>query len=304
VRRPGDAGNDHRGLLQHPLRGRVPIARRPRTVLVTGAGGQVGRALRDVLPYADFRARSNLDVTDEVGVRRALEGKSLVIHTAAMTNVDACEADPESAAAINDRGTRNVVAAARSDGAKVVYLSTDYVFAGDAPPYDEDDVPGPINVYGRTKLAGEEHLDLDRDLVVRTSWVFGGRLNFVRVILGAAARGSPTVVDDQVGRPTAAAALARALAHVARDPALVGRLHVSGDGPPCSRADLADAALEAAGLAARATRVDSASYAAASPVPVAPRPANTTLRLTRARRAGVPLEDWRTSLDEYVKGIG
>ncbi len=272
-------------------------------ILVTGADGQVGRALRDVLPSADFRSKSGLDVRDEAAVRDAVGGKELVIHTAAMTNVDACEADPESAVAVNDRGTRNVVAAARSHGTKVIFLSTDYVFAGDAPPYGEDDPVGPVNVYGRTKLAGEAHLEPERDLAVRTSWVFGDRHNFVRAILAAASGRRPTVVDDQIGRPTAATALARALAHLAENPRLVGRLHVAGDGPPCSRADLADAALENAGLDTRVARVDSASYAASSPSPVAPRPANTTLELARARRAGVPLEDWRGSLESYVRSM-
>ena len=270
---------------------------------MTGADGQVGLALREVLPTADFRPRTSLDVTDAASVRRALEGKDLVIHAAAMTNVDACETDPESAFAVNDRGTRNVAAAARVHGATIVFLSTDYVFAGDAPPYDEDDPPGPVNVYGRTKLAAEAHLDPERDLVVRTSWVFGHRHNIVRMILSAARKGPLKVVNDEIGRPTAATSLARALAHIVENPHLVGRLHVAGDGPPCSRADLADTALEYAGLDTRVTRVDSSSYAASSPDLIARRPANATLQLTRARRAGVPLHDWRTALGAYVKGL-
>ena len=265
-------------------------------VLVTGAGGQVGRALRAVLPDADFRPRSVLDVTDEDAVRAAVAGVRTVVHTAALTNVDACEADPGAAAEVNDRGTRLVAEAAHAQGAKVVYLSTDYVFAGDDAPYDEDDPTGPLNVYGRTKLAGEGHLDPDRDLTVRTSWVFGERRNnFVRTILAAAHDGTPRVVDDQIGRPTGAAMLARSIAEAHRL-GLVGRLHVAGDGPPCSRADLADAALERAGLGVRVERIDSASYAAK-----APRPANSTLGLERARAAGVPLEDWRESLADFLE---
>ena len=272
-------------------------------ILVTGADGQVGRALRPVLPQADFRSRSDLDVTDEERVVAAIDGVDVVVHAAAMTNVDACEADPEGAAEVNDRGTRVVAAAARASGARVVYLSTDYVFAGDAAPYDEEDPTGPLNVYGRTKLAGERHLDPGRDLVVRTSWLFGDGRNFVRTILAGAAHRIPRVVDDQLGVPTGAAAVARALAHVVAVPALVGRLHVAGDGPSCSWADLADAALALAGLDSRVTRVDSASYAAAAGRVVAPRPADSTLLLTRARRAGLPLEDWRESLERYVRSI-
>lgn len=271
-------------------------------LLVTGAGGQAGRALREVLPGADYRGREELDVTDEEAVAAAVEEAGVVVHAAALTNVDACEADPEAAAAVNDRGTHNVAVAARACGARVVFLSTDYVFAGDDPPYSEDDPPGPLNVYGRTKLAGEGHLDPRRDLVVRTSWLFGDGRNFVRTIL--AAEGVPKVVDDQIGRPTGAAMLARVLAEVVARPEVTGTLHVAGDGPPCSWADLADAALAAAGRSVRVERVDTAAYAARAGRVIAPRPPDSTLQLTRARRMGLPLEDWRTSLEAHVRGIG
>lgn len=270
---------------------------------MTGGDGQVGRALRSAVPGADVRSRRDLDVTDAGAVESAIGGIAVVIHAAAMTNVDACEADPRAARAVNDVGTRNVAEAARARGAKVVYLSTDYVFAGDSAPYDEDDPTAPVNVYGATKLAGEAHLDPERDLVVRTSWIFGDGRNFVRTILTAAGTGTPRVVDDQVGRPTSAAPLARALAEVAARPELTGCLHVAGDGPPCSWADLADAALSAAGRTLRVERLDSRAYADAAGRLIAPRPRDSTLHLARARRLGVPLEDWRTSVVEYVKGI-
>lgn len=272
-------------------------------VLVTGGDGQVGRALRVELPHAELRSHAELDVTDAAAVAAAVEGVDVVVHAAAMTNVDACEAAPADAAAVNDAGTRAVAEAAHACGAKVVYLSTDYVFAGDSAPYDEDDPTGPLNVYGATKLAGEAHLDPGRDLVVRTSWVFGDGRNFVRTILSAAETGVPSVVDDQVGRPTSAPTIARALAAMIERPDLTGRVHVAGDGPPCSWADLADAALASAGRDLRVTRVDSASYAAAAGRVIAPRPADSTLQLARARAWGLPLEDWRASVDAYVKGI-
>lgn len=273
-------------------------------ILVTGGDGQVGRALRPLLSGGDFRARAELDVTDADAVGAAVEGAEVVVHAAALTQVDACEADPEPAAAVNDAGTRNVAEAAHACGARIVYLSTDYVFSGDAAPYDEDDVTGPLNVYGATKLAGERHLDPERDLVVRTSWVFGDGRNFVRTILGAAESGTPRVVDDQAGRPTWAAALARALAAILERQELTGHLHVAGDGPPCSWADLADAALAAAGRDTKVARVDTESYVAGAGRVIAPRPADSTLQLARAQRLGLPLEDWRASVDAYVKGIG
>ena len=270
---------------------------------MTGGDGQAGRALRALLPRADVRSRRELDVTDPDAVAAAVRGAGTVVHAAALTNVDACEADPEAATAVNDGGTRTVAEAAHACGARVLYLSTDYVFAGDAAPYGEDDAPGPLNVYGRTKLAGEAHLDPGRDLVVRTSWVFGDGRNFVRTILAAAATATPRVVDDQIGRPTSAAMLARALAWILRRPDATGRLHVAGDGPPCSWADLADAALASAGRGVRVERVDSATFAAGAGRVIAPRPADSTLQLARARELGLPLEDWRASVDSYVRGI-
>lgn len=270
-------------------------------VLVTGGDGQVGAALRALLPHCDFRSRDELDVTDPAAVTAAVEGAAVVVHAAAMTNVDACEAEPEAAAAVNDGGTRLVAEAAHAAGARVLYLSTDYVFSGDAAPYGEDDTTGPLNVYGRTKLAGEGHLDPERDLVVRTSWVFGDGRNFLRTILAAAP--PLRVVDDQVGRPTSAVALALALSALVGRPEVTGRLHVAGDGEPCSWAGLADAALAAAGRDVRVERVDSASYAAGAGQVIAPRPPDSTLQLTRARELGLPLEDWRDSVAAYVRGI-
>lgn len=263
----------------------------------------MGRALHGLLPGADVRSHAELDVTDAAAVEAAVTGAAVVVHAAAMTAVDACEASPEAAAAVNDRGTKAVAEAAHAAGARVVYLSTDYVFAGDAAPYAEDDATGPLNVYGRTKLAGERHLDPERDLVVRTSWVFGDGRNFVRTVLAAAVEAKPRVVDDQVGRPTAATMVARALVELLDRPDVTGSLHVAGDGPPCSWADLADAALAGAGRDVRVERVDSATYAAGAGRVIAPRPADSTLQLTRARGLGLPLEDWRASVESYVRGI-
>src|SRR5688500_12387666 len=157
------------------------------TILVTGASGQVGTALRAVLPSADFRSHQDLDVRDVDAVATASRGKEWIVHAAAFTDVDRCEIEPETAGAINADGTSNVVASARRHGARVLYVSTDYVFPGDRAPYSEDDEPRPVNTYGKTKLDGETHLDrASGDLVVRTSWVYGTGRNFVSTILAAA----------------------------------------------------------------------------------------------------------------------
>ncbi len=271
-------------------------------VLVTGAAGQVGQALRRELPSARFLARSELDVTVPSAVHKAARGVDVIVHLAALTDVDACERDPKAAAAVNALGTRNVTVAAEETGARVIYVSTNYVFDGTkAEEYIEEDRPAPLNAYGRSKLAGEAEVRRPgRHLVVRTSWVFGGERNFVNTILETAKRqGNVDVVDDQAGRPTWHRDLAAALAQLARED-MTGVLHVAGDGEPGSWADLATATLRAAGVPARVRSVGTAAYLQGGGTRVATRPANGVLSLEMARREGVRLGDWRTSLIECV----
>jgi dTDP-4-dehydrorhamnose reductase len=254
-----------------------------------------------VLPDATFWRHEQLDVSDGDATRARLEGADVVVHLAAYTRVDECETDPERAMLVNEAGTANVVEAVAPAG-RVVYVSTDYVFDGAKPgQYSEGDPPHPVNVYGRSKLAGERHAAAARaSLVVRTSWVFGPGHNFVATILRAARAGSRLrVVDDQIGRPTWARPLAQALAHAVEIEA-TGYLHVAGEGAPCSWADLAEEAVRAAGLSAVVERVDTATYARVADRPLAPRPPNSALALDSARRLGVPLLDWRDSLRGYV----
>lgn len=278
---------------------------RDRSVHITGAGGQVGVEVAALLPDAHAHARDDLDVTDAGAVRSALDGADVVVHLAAFTNVDECEQDPERAFAVNARGTANVAAVASAGGARVVYVSTDYVFDGrKGEAYEEHDQVNPVNVYGRSKLEGERAvLEVERSLVVRTSWVFGRGRNFVATILSAARAGKELrVVADQIGRPTWARALAQALVHLV-EAEVTGTIHVAGDGYPCSWADLADAALDVAGAGGRVERVDTSGYARRAGRSLAPRPANSTLSIEAARAVGVPLWDWRESVRAYVKEI-
>ncbi|MDX6522429.1 MAG: dTDP-4-dehydrorhamnose reductase [Gaiellales bacterium] len=260
-------------------------------VCVTGAGGQLGRALRASLPGARFLDHAALDVCDRAAVGRELDGCDLVVHAAAFTDVDGCERDPATALAVNGVGAANVAAA----GCRVIMVSTDYVFAGrKRGEYGEHHRPAPINAYGRSKLEGERAvLARPGNLVVRTSWLFGEGRNFIRSIVAADRAGRELrVVDDQRGRPTAAVDLAAAIAHLCgRDDR--GVLHVAGDGPPCSWADLAELV-----VGRPVSRISSSSLAAA-----APRPRNSALALDRARSLGVPLADWRNSVRTYVEAL-
>lgn len=257
---------------------------------MTGAGGQVGLALREWLPGARYLGRADLDITDPGAVARVLPGAAVVINCAAITDVDGCERDPQAADRVNGGGAANVAAA----GARVIQLSTEYVFDGELErEYREDDKPRPRSAYGRSKLAGERAvLAAGPNLVVRTSWVFGEGQNFLRAIRAADRAGRELrVVDDQWGRPTWARDLARALAGLAVADGPSGIVHFAGDGEPCTWADLAELAV---GRPVR--RISTDEWGAP-----APRPRRAVLALDRARRMGLPLTDWRTSVASYLE---
>jgi dTDP-4-dehydrorhamnose reductase len=273
-------------------------------LLVTGAGGQLGRALARLEPGAVLLDRSALDVLDPSAVAATIgrHRPAVVVHAAAWTRVDDAEADPEGAHRVNVGGTRSVAEAAAEVGALLVYVSTDYVFSGDrAEPYRERDPTGPRSVYGRTKLAGEaEAAAFGRHLVVRTSWVFGEGHNFVRSILRAAAtRDELAVVDDQRGLPTYASDLAGGIRGLV-DAGAEGLFHLAGGGEPGSWADLAEVALAAAGSPVHVRRVSTADYFAGRSTPVAPRPASSVLDCAKAAALGVALRPWQDAVAEYV----
>lgn len=204
--------------------------------LITGAGGQVGRALQATAPGGWSVVPctpGELDVTcpDAVANTFAREGPDVVIHAAAYTAVDDAEREPERAERVNARGAALVAQAAQRVGARVIYLSTDFVFDGArGSPYLPTDPPNPLNVYGRSKLEGERAVaraTAGSATTVRTAWVYSsaGR-NFVLTMLSLMReRESIGVVCDQVGTPTWARSLARAVWAVADRPALRGVLH-------------------------------------------------------------------------------
>ena len=275
-------------------------------VLVTGAGGQLGRDLVAACDRDDVVAcdHATLDVTDRDAVLSAITSvrPDAVVHTAAWTAVDACESDPDRAFQINALGTRHVAEACRRAGAHLVYVSTDYVFDGTAPmPYVEWDQPNPLSVYGRSKLGGEQEVGPD-DAIVRISWVCGAHgSNMVKTVLRLAAEHDRlTFVDDQRGCPTFTADLApllRALA-VSRRP---GTFHATNQGAT-TWFEFARAVLAAAGQDPR--RVDPIPTSALQPPRPAPRPANSVLDNAALRLSGWPLlDDWHEPLERLVKEL-
>ena len=275
-------------------------------ILVTGGGGQVGRELAPAFDGHDVvaLARAALDVADRDGVLAAAEGcrPDAIVHAGAWTDVDGCEGDPDRAYAVNALGTRHVAEAARRLGATVCYISTDYVFPGDATrPYTEWDATGPRSAYGRSKLGGEQELS-EGDTVVRTAWVNGryGR-NFVKTMLRMAGeRETVRVVDDQHGCPTLAADLASMIKTlvVGRRP---GVFHVTNQGAT-TWFGLARDVFIAAGL--DPARVQPVASADLDPPRPAPRPAWSVLDNAALRLSGVPLlADYHEPLDRLVKEL-
>jgi dTDP-4-dehydrorhamnose reductase len=255
--------------------------------LITGAGGQLGTALSEVFPEARAMPRSEWDVSEPYPLQ---ERPDLVLHAAAWTKVDDAESDPAGAQRANVAGTRNVVGL----GAPVVYYSSDYVFDGrKREPYVESDPTGPIGVYGRTKLEGEEQV---RDgWIVRSSWLFGPTgNNFVRTMLRLGAeRDELSVVDDQCGSPTYVGHLAEATRELVERPQ--GVWHVAAEGE-CTWAGFAEAIFEEAGLECRVRRITTEEFGAQ-----APRPAYSVLR---SEKGAPPLPHWREGLRECLRRLG
>jgi len=294
-------------------------------VLVTGAGGQLGHdlvaAFSGAVP-AGGRRRSlygppgpapsagvdvvgadhgSLRVEDRGAVLAAVEAlrPDLIVHAAAYTAVDACEADPDRAFGVNALGTRHVAEAARRWGAHLVYISTDYVFDGQADsPYREWDEPNPLSVYGRSKLAGERECP-PGSTVIRTSWVCGAAgPNMVRTVLRLAASGvALRFVDDQRGSPTFTADLAAAVVTLGGD-RRPGVYHVTNQGET-TWWGFARAVLQAAGQ--DPDRVQAIGTADLDPPRPAPRPANSVLDNCALRLAGLPLlPPWEDGLERLV----
>ncbi|MFF4750868.1 dTDP-4-dehydrorhamnose reductase [Streptomyces sp. NPDC002514] len=297
--------------------------------LVTGAGGMLGRDTVEELRRrgADVTGldRTALDITEPDAVRRALaeHRPDLVVNCAAYTAVDDAETDEERALTVNGDGPRLVARACAVHGARLIHVSTDYVFGGEAPlrapdparpertritPYPEDHPPAPRTAYGRTKLAGEQAVLAElpgAGAVVRTAWLYGvhGR-NFVRTMLDLEARRETLdVVDDQRGQPTWSADVAARIAdlgtRLARDGSAHGVFHATSSGEATWHELAQEVFLLAGADPNRVRPVGSAAF----PRP-APRPAYSVLGHDRWREAGLePLRDWRSALHEALPHI-
>ncbi|PZF79414.1 dTDP-4-dehydrorhamnose reductase [Jiangella anatolica] len=275
--------------------------------LVTGAAGMLGRDMTTVLDGAQVTAltRADLDITDAAAVDTAVSGHDVIVNTAAWTDVDGAETAEEAATAVNGAGPAHLAAACARHGARLVHVSTDYVFDGAATaPYPEDAPTAPRSAYGRSKLAGERAVLAalpDAGYVVRTAWLYGEHGgNFVRTMARLAAqRDTLDVVDDQRGQPTWSMDVAHAIAGLVRADAPAGVYHATNAGETTwfglARAVFAQLGLDPARV--RPTTTDR------FPRP-APRPAYSVLGHDGWARAGLaPLRPWDEALAEAAPAV-
>ncbi|MCR5687555.1 MAG: dTDP-4-dehydrorhamnose reductase [Lachnospiraceae bacterium] len=283
-------------------------------IIVTGSNGQLGRAINALSAQTDGYELVNtdygisgirdLDITDLDGVLSLFREVRpyAVINCAAHTNVDACEVQVDAAYKINAIGPRNLAIAASETGSRLVHISTDYVFSGDGTrPYTEFDAPAPKAMYGITKLAGEEFVrQFAREFfIIRTAWLYGDGRNFVKTMLRLSeTHDEVSVVSDQIGSPTSADELAKAI-FALLPTENYGLFHGTCEGF-CSWADFTKEIFALAGVGTRVNPVTSAQYKEMNPAS-ADRPAYSVLENYMLKLTGsYEFADWQDAIARYI----
>ena len=273
-------------------------------ILVTGCNGQLGREIQK--EYENDGAMlictdvGDLDISDNEQVMRYVRDlqPDVIMNCAAYTAVDACENEWDLAYRINAIGPRNLAIAARETGAKLMHISTDYVFEGNAhEPYTEFDEVHPVSAYGKTKLEGERFVQqfAERYFILRTAWLYGEGNNFAKTMLRLAeSHDEVRVVCDQFGSPTSAAELAKVM-HRLEPTENYGLFHATGEGS-CSWADFAEEIFRLAGKTTKVTRVTTEEYGSTTKRPAYSVLDNYMLRLT----TGARMADWKDALRAYL----
>lgn len=283
-------------------------------ILVTGANGQLGRAITGqyqgqaeliLTELADIEGTIQLDISDLEAVRKICEAEhpDVIINCAAFTNVDGCEAKEDVAYQANAIGPKCLAIAAEECGAKLVHVSTDYVFSGDdTEPIVETQKPNPVSAYGRTKLAGEEMImeNCHKYFILRTAWLYGDGHNFVKTMINAAkTRDEVSVVCDQLGTPTTALELARAIKYLA-DTDKYGIYHATCEGDT-NWADFTEAFYAACNINCKVNHITSEEYAKMNPN-AAKRPAYSILEDAKFKAdTDYRMANWQDAMQEYLK---
>ena len=278
-------------------------------IVITGGKGMLGRTLQKELAEHEIVVADlpDWDITDDEGFLRKLMAAApdVVIHCAAMTNVDACEADRDLAFKLNEEGSRNVALACSACGARLFAISTDYVFSGEPPrepwAWSETDIPRPRTVYGLSKFSGEQMVQmLNPDAtVLRIAWLYGaGGPSFVHTMakLGAEAGAPLRVVNDQRGNPTSAKAVADVIRFLLTRPDVSGIVHATCE-DPCTWYDLACEVKRL--LGDRFPRAVEPCTTEEFPRP-APRPHNSALKKSVLNVLGYRTPNWKKALADFV----
>lgn len=287
----------------HPmLKDAVPV--KPKKILVTGANGQLGTALRDVFPDAEFVSREDLDITTDIASARRWRDYSTIINAAAYTAVDDAET-PEGrrdAWKANAHAVANLAKVANTNNITLVHISTDYVFDGTTEVHTEDESFSPLGVYAQSKAAGDiAAATASRYYIVRPTWVIGSGKNFVEIMRSLAEKGvKPSVVHDQIGRLTFTEDLANGIKHLIDTRAVYGTYNLTNDGDTVSWADIAKVVFEHSGKSPEDVNpVSTEEYFKDKPQ-AAPRPLQSTLSLDKIKTAGFAPRDWRDALQSYL----
>ncbi len=286
-------------------------------ILVTGCNGQLGRAIRKEYAASDVEFINtdvvegegvvSLDITDVDAVLKLVraEKPDVIINCAAHTNVDKCEEQWDLAYKINAIGPRNLSIAATEADAKMIHVSTDYVFEGNGTrPYTEFDAPNPVSAYGKTKLEGENFVRefAKKHFILRTAWLYGDGKNFVKTMLALAENHDElNVVCDQVGTPTSAVELAKMI-HYLEGTENYGTFHATCEGDT-NWADFAEAIFKRAGKNVKVNHVTSKQYKEMNPAS-ANRPAYSILEDYMIKlTSDFVMADWQDALDVYMKEL-
>lgn len=274
-------------------------------ILIVGADGQLGKALRTQYPWAVTANRQALDITNRDALQKYDWSQvDTIINAAAYTKVDAAETPEgrETAWKVNAQAVGYLAKIAAEHDITLVHVSSEYVFDGTKTPHTEDEPFTPLGVYGQTKAAGDIAAAITpKHYIIRTSWVVGDGANFVRTMIGLAQKNiSPAVVADQIGRLTFTSTLAEAIAHLLEHQAAYGTYNVSNDGQPASWADITRAIFKELGRGdLTVTDTTTKDYFADKPG-AAPRPLRSELDLGKIKATGMALRDWRDDLHEYI----
>jgi dTDP-4-dehydrorhamnose reductase len=274
------------------------------SLLIIGANGQLGSALKEKYPQAQAVDINELDITNPDSVAAYDWSKvKVILNPAAYTNVDGAESAEGRVAAwkVNAVAVGHLVKAALDHDLTLVHLSTEYVFDGTKHPHLEDEPFSPLGVYAQTKAAGDIVADLlPKHYIVRTSWLIGAGKNFVRTMLDLGNRGiNPAVINDAFGRPTFTPELVRAIDHLLSNHSAYGTYNVSNDGEVVSWADLTRVVFEIAGLKNTVTNTTDAEYYADKPE-ASPRPRFSDFDLSKIHSTGFTSHNWRDDLKDYV----